>query len=83
MKRRIISLILIYLIITLISNSFVSLAQGNNEAILKAGAAKVDITPEQNELPERFLGIYDRIYSRTIVVTNGKNTVALVSLDIG
>jgi hypothetical protein len=56
---------------------------------LKAGAAKVDITPSSEDLPEfimvlnkRFTGIHDHIYARAVVMDNGINTVALVSLDL-
>ena len=83
MKTRTKPLVLLYFTFTLLSNSYISIAQNESEAVLKAGAAKVDITPELNELPKGFLGIYDRIHSRAIVVSDGKKTVALVTLDIG
>ncbi|WP_435354347.1 neutral/alkaline non-lysosomal ceramidase N-terminal domain-containing protein [Emticicia sp. SJ17W-69] len=59
--------------------SHISFAQNN----LKVGAAKVDITPELSELPSGFLGIYDRIHSRAIVIADENKTVALVTLDVG
>jgi neutral ceramidase len=49
----------------------------------RVGAAKVDITPSQEELPKQFLGVLDRLYSRAIVVDNGHTSVALISLDAG
>jgi neutral ceramidase len=49
----------------------------------RVGAAKVDITPAQNELPKSYLGILDQVYSRAIVVDNGHTSAALVSLDTG
>lgn len=50
---------------------------------LQVGAAKVDATPQRSELPASYLGILDKIYSRAIVLSNGKTTAALVTLDIG
>jgi hypothetical protein len=49
----------------------------------QVGAAKVDITPAQNELPKGYLGILDQVYSRAIVVDNGHSSAALVTLDTG
>jgi neutral ceramidase len=50
---------------------------------LKAGAAKVDVTPSESELPKNYEGIFDHIYSRTIVVDNGSTKAALLTLDAG
>lgn len=50
---------------------------------LKAGAAKVDITPAPNELPPTYEGVHDRIYSRAIVVDNGKTGAVLITVDVG
>jgi neutral ceramidase len=71
------------LLISIVCVSHVSFAQNDSESQLKAGASKVDITPSVSELPKGWLGIYDSIHSRAIVVSSGKNTVALVALDIG
>lgn len=58
---------------------------------LRAGAAKVDITPSADEaLPmsgyagrqEGFKGIHDRIYARAIVVSDGARDAALVSWEL-
>jgi neutral ceramidase len=76
MKTKI--LILLFLIY-----ASISIAQSNSSASLQVGAAKVDITPEISELPKGFLGIYDKIHSRAIVVSDGKKTVALITLDVG
>ena len=35
---------------------------------LRVGAAKVDVTPSQNELPKNGYGILDRLYARAIVL---------------
>lgn len=49
----------------------------------QVGAAKVDITPAQSELPKGYLGILDEVYSRAIVIDNGHTSAALVTLDAG
>ena len=51
--------------------------------MLRAGAAKVDVTPAENELPQSFEGILDRIYSRAIVIDDGTSMAALISVDAG
>ncbi|GAB2639818.1 hypothetical protein GCM10027035_36950 [Emticicia sediminis] len=67
------------LLLFFLTFSYISYAQNN----LKVGAAKIDITPELSELPSGFLGIYDRIHSRAIVIADENKTVALVTLDVG
>ena len=48
---------------------------------LRAGAAKVDITP--TELPARSHGVLDRLNARAIVIDNGTDRAALVTVDAG
>jgi hypothetical protein len=50
---------------------------------LRAGAAKVDITPTADALPQNYLGILDRIHSRAIVIDDGRARAALISVDAG
>jgi hypothetical protein len=50
---------------------------------IKAGAARVDITPAPNELPKNYEGVHDRIYSRAIVVDNGTTGAVLITVDVG
>src|SRR6187549_2289866 len=50
---------------------------------LKAGAAKVDITLGESELPRNYEGILDHLYARAIVLDNGATSAALISLDAG
>ena len=52
-------------------------------ATLRAGAAKVDVTPAENALPRNYEGILDHLYSRAIVIDSGVTSAALVSLDAG
>jgi hypothetical protein len=52
-------------------------------ATLRAGAAKVDVTPAENALPRNYEGILDHLYSRAIVIDSGPASAALISLDAG
>ena len=61
----------------------VFLGQAQPAPELRAGAAKVDITPGEKELPRNYEGILDHIYSRAIVVDNGATRAALISVDAG
>jgi neutral ceramidase len=49
----------------------------------RAGAAKVDITPNKTALPKGFEGINDPIYARAVVLDDGTNKAALVTVDAG
>jgi hypothetical protein len=48
---------------------------------LRAGAAKVDVTPDP--LPRNTLGVHDRLFARAIVLDNGSATAALITVDAG
>ena len=74
---------LLILVLIIISKSLGSFAQNSQSAPIKAGAAKINITPEKDELPSNWLGILDSIYSRAIVVDNGITSAALITVDIG
>jgi hypothetical protein len=52
-------------------------------AALRVGAAKVDVTPAENELPPGYEGIHDRLHARAIVIDDGAATAALISVDAG
>jgi hypothetical protein len=55
---------------------------------LRAGAAKVSITPSADEFPytvpkERsFVGVHDDVYVRALVLDDGQTKVALVSVEV-
>src|SRR5690242_5822822 len=49
----------------------------------RVGAAKVDVTPAESELPKNIEGIHDRLHSRAIVVDNGTTSAAMITLDAG
>ncbi len=48
---------------------------------LRAGAAKVDVTPSESELPKDGFGVLDHLYARAIVLDNGAAAAALVTVD--
>ncbi|WP_417451905.1 hypothetical protein [Kordiimonas sp.] len=50
---------------------------------LRAGAAKLDITPDPSSLPKGFLGVMDPINVRALVLESDGRTAALVSVDAG
>lgn len=58
-------------------------AQTGPALSLQAGAARIDVTPAENELPKNYEGIHDRIHCRAIVIDNGVTRAALVTLDAG
>src|SRR5208283_2385859 len=61
----------------------VSVAAYAQNTSLRAGAAKVDVTPAPNELPKNYDGILDHLYSRAIVLENGNASAALITVDAG
>ena len=48
---------------------------------LKAGAAKVDVTPAENQLGRNTYGVLDRTHVRAIVFTNGNTVCGLANVD--
>lgn len=50
---------------------------------LRAGAAKVDITPSESALPKSYRGILDHLFARAIVVDDGATRAAMVTIDAG
>ena len=58
-------------------------ATGQAVQSLRAGAAKVDVTPAESELPKNYEGIFDHLYSRAIVLESGSTSAALITVDAG
>lgn len=61
-----------------------SLAAG--QSTLRAGAARIDITPAQaaglkNVWGNEFKGVHDHIYIRALVIDNGATSAALIDVD--
>jgi len=52
-------------------------------AALRAGAARIDITPDAAKLPKGFEGINDPIFVRAVVIDDGHTRAALVTVDAG
>ena len=52
------------------------------EGVLKAGAARVDITPPLEELPPPYKTIFDKVYLRALVLDNGSARAAMVVADV-
>jgi hypothetical protein len=50
---------------------------------LRVGAARVDVTPTESELPRNYLGVLDRVYARAIVLETGATRAALITVDAG
>lgn len=61
----------------------VSFAQGIGSGPLRAGAAKVAITPHPSELANPTDTIRDELFVRSIVVHDGTTCAVLVSIDAG
>ena len=74
-------------ILIIISSLVLMLASGTYaqtaNLLFKAGAAKIDVTPSEKDLPKNTEGIHDRLYSRAIVIDNGVTSAALVTVDTG
>jgi hypothetical protein len=52
------------------------------ENVLKAGAARVDITPPIEELPPPYKTIFNKIYLRVLVLDNGATRAVMVVADV-
>ena len=61
-------------------------APSRSASDLRVGAAKVNITPSDlkglNSFGDGFKDVHDPIFARALVLTNGVNTAAIVTLDL-
>src|SRR5437879_817258 len=57
--------------------------QNSSPGRLRAGAAKVDITPKPSDLSIATDSIRDHLFARAIVVDDGSTCAVLVGLDLG
>ncbi len=71
------------LLMVLVLAAVLGAGRASAQPVLRAGAAKVDVTPAEDALPQSYDGILDRIYSRAIVIDDGASVAALVSVDAG
>lgn len=74
---------LIFLLAFIQLSALTCIAQNKQALPIQVGAAKISITPEREALPKNYLGINDSIYSRAIVIDNGKTSAALISVEVG
>jgi len=58
-----------------------ALAQAGTDGTLRAGAARVDITPPESAMPNSTDILRDHIYVRAIAIANGPQCAILVGLD--
>jgi hypothetical protein len=58
-------------------------AQSGKAGKLRAGAARVDITPKESELAIATDTIRDHLFVRALVVENGNSCAVLVGMDLG
>ena len=70
---------------TLLLSSTTTLTLAAPGASLRAGAARVDITPTPDMFPlaggQTFGSVHDPLYARALVLDNGGSKVALISVD--
>jgi neutral ceramidase len=50
---------------------------------LRAGAARIEITPAANAIPRPYSAILDPLYARAIYLENGQDRAVLLNADIG
>src|SRR5687768_7364056 len=73
----------IVVVLTVVGVAPHAAAQGPGASPLRVGAAKVDVTPADGELPKNSQGILDHLYARAIVLESGNATAALITVDAG
>ncbi len=75
------------LVLTMLAMAVVGIAgaQGPRDASspLRAGAARIDITPDPASLPASSQGILDPLYARAIVLESGASRAAMITVDAG
>ena len=71
---------IVILILGVVLCSLLSFGQKVQLSQLKAGAAKLNITPTKEELGPNSLGIHDSVYCRAIVIDNGVTRAALITV---
>jgi neutral ceramidase len=74
---------IVFLLTLFLGSYLLCLSQTKEATSFKVGAAKVDITPKQEDLPAQIKGIHDNLYVRAVVIDNGTTKAALISIDAG
>ncbi|MBO4756622.1 MAG: neutral/alkaline non-lysosomal ceramidase N-terminal domain-containing protein [Bacteroidales bacterium] len=70
-----------FLSVCLVLLSLSALAQTHFRGPLKAGAAKVNVTPGPDQLGRNTYGVLDSTHVRAIIFTNGNNIAGLANVD--
>jgi neutral ceramidase len=83
MKPTFIRFVCVSAVAVLVLSATISMAQTGN---LRAGAAKVDITPPSSMFPitdgnTKYGSVHDPIFARALVLDNGATKVAFISVD--
>ena len=73
----------VLLVIPFVAATADAQAQAGSAPALRVGAARVDVTPADGELPRNSQGVLDRLYARAIVLESGRATAALITVDAG
>lgn len=70
---------------TIVALMLTAIAHGQNAAPgrLRAGAHKVDFTPDKSDLQTATDSIRDRLFARAIIVDDGSTCAVLVGIDLG
>ena len=63
--------------------AFILMAAVSASAQLRVGVGKVDVTPDEGKLPEPFVSIHDHLFTRAILIENGKSSGLLMNMDVG
>jgi hypothetical protein len=74
---------IVFLLTLFLGSYIIGFSQAKEATSFKVGAAKVDITPKQEDLPAQIKGIHDNLYVRAVVIDNGTTQAALISVDAG
>jgi hypothetical protein len=72
---------IVFLLTLFLGSYIIGSTQTKEATSFKVGAAKVDITPKQEDLPAHITGIHDNLYVRAVVIDNGTTQAALISID--
>nr|WP_319399644.1 neutral/alkaline non-lysosomal ceramidase N-terminal domain-containing protein [uncultured Carboxylicivirga sp.] len=70
-------------IFIILSVNIISGLSQSKQASFMVGAAKIDITPSEDNLPKGFFRIHDNLFIRAIVIDNGTTSAALIAVDRG
>jgi len=70
-------------VIILVQLLFTNYSSAAVAGALKAGAARVEITPDADAIPRPYTSILDPLYARAIFLDNGHDRAVLLNADVG